>query len=82
MTSDPRYGDGWQDLRRREFFFWVVLLTFIPGLMAISLVLDAWQPGHVRPVVPAFALDRRACRCGNPSRAVSLPTLPVSFLLA
>jgi hypothetical protein len=36
------YEASWRDLRRRELFLGLVALTYIPGVLLTSLVLDAF----------------------------------------
>jgi hypothetical protein len=40
--SDPDYARSWRDLRRREAAFWIVVLSYLPGvalaLLAVHLI--------------------------------------------
>ena len=50
MGSDPEHLRSWRDLRRREFLFWFFVLSYVPGILLIIVVLNAFEhdlPEHL-----------------------------------
>jgi hypothetical protein len=53
IRPSPSYQANWQDLRRRQLLVWLIVLSYIPGVLLLSFMLDAWAFNWVRAVVPA-----------------------------
>ena len=50
MWSDPEYGRRWRDLRRREFLFWLFVLSYVPGILLLIVganIFDYDVPQHM-----------------------------------
>ena len=73
-AADPAYERSWRDLRRRELLFWLVVLSYLPGvlltILAVSLfrydVPDQfafWVGGGWIASYLALAFYRRGFRC-------------------
>jgi hypothetical protein len=49
MWSDSEYRQNWRDLCRREYLFWLVVLSYVPGLSLLIIganVFDDELPQH------------------------------------
>jgi predicted RNA-binding Zn-ribbon protein involved in translation (DUF1610 family) len=38
MSMQSSYGVAWRDLRARKIIFWAILLGYVPGVLAIFLI--------------------------------------------
>jgi hypothetical protein len=50
MWADPQYLPSWRDLRRRELLFWFFVLSYIPGILLIIVIVNAFEhalPEHI-----------------------------------
>jgi hypothetical protein len=47
MSSDQEYLQSWRDLRGRERLFWFFVLNYVPGVLLIIAVINAF--GHDSP---------------------------------
>ena len=50
MGVDPEYLRSWRDLRRREFLFWFFVLSYVPGILLIICIVNAFEhdvPEHL-----------------------------------
>src|SRR5262252_5528805 len=50
MWADPQYLTSWRDLRRRELLFWFFVLSYVPGILLIIVVVNAFDhdaPEHI-----------------------------------
>ena len=45
MWTDPEYLRSWRDLRRREFLFWFFVLSYVPGILLIIIIINAFDDG-------------------------------------
>jgi len=45
MWTDPEYLRSWRDLRRREFLFWFFVLSYVPGILLIIIIINAFDQG-------------------------------------
>ena len=39
-VDDPGYVRSWADLRRREVMFWLVVLSYVPGLWLVIIIIN------------------------------------------
>ena len=50
MGVHPEYLRSWRDLRGREFLFWFVVLSYIPGILLLIVLVDRFDtelPYHI-----------------------------------
>ena len=47
MNSKPDYSAAWRDLRKRRLLVWALFLGFIPGVVALCFLVDAFLPGTI-----------------------------------
>ena len=44
MRTDSDYSRSWHDLRRREFLYWFFVLSYVPGILLVIVLLNAFEP--------------------------------------
>ena len=56
LWADPEYLQSWRDLRRREFLLWFFVLSYVPGILLIIIIINAFDHGALEHLGVYFSV--------------------------